>query len=478
MRPFKAVSPSQISTFQACPRKWYFGTILGIRQPQTPNQELGERIHKCLENHYKGYGLDWEKPEPTALNAAKALLKLLPVDGEPEVKIDGTLTLAGIPVNGRLDLVVRDSLKVIDYKTISSISRYSKTSEHLKTDPQAIIYLAWLAQQMNCTEETCLRFHHAYVEPKTLKTSLVPVDLIRSEIDMAMGALGYVVETMRVEATKPAVSDVTANTDACNDYGGCYYRGQCPAQNWRATMGLLSDMMETKPEPKPETKPEPTCTAVSTQGILASDAKPGQEYDIGGDRGICRAKGCAGKWALFAGKDRVYQLPRDARVIPVGDTPTPTPAQAEKAERWAGPSKSEAEAPPMVISGRTDSSRPNVANAPKELPEMEPGMVTAMPATSPRTLYIGCTPMAECAVLDQRIVAEFEAMKKELGSDPRLSDAGPLAFGKWKVHLGKRLVEKVLPCYPGDCAVLTRGDVVSVAIEALMPHFARVIIAG
>lgn len=47
-------SPSQIETFSSCQRKWAFGSMLGMRVPQTKGQALGDEVHKQLENYLQG----------------------------------------------------------------------------------------------------------------------------------------------------------------------------------------------------------------------------------------------------------------------------------------------------------------------------------------------------------------------------------------------------------------------------------------
>lgn len=54
-------SPSQIETHSKCARKWAFGSLLGMRVPQTKGQALGDEVHKQLENYLQGRPLDYTR---------------------------------------------------------------------------------------------------------------------------------------------------------------------------------------------------------------------------------------------------------------------------------------------------------------------------------------------------------------------------------------------------------------------------------
>lgn len=59
MTPF---SNTELTTWQDCHRRWFFGYFLGLRVPperekQTGTMQLGTRLHKALELHY-GHGAD------------------------------------------------------------------------------------------------------------------------------------------------------------------------------------------------------------------------------------------------------------------------------------------------------------------------------------------------------------------------------------------------------------------------------------
>ncbi len=64
-------SPSQLTNWRGCRRRWSFRYIAGIKTPPTPAQALGTRLHKQIE--------DWfMKGEAPADARAAQGLRLLP----------------------------------------------------------------------------------------------------------------------------------------------------------------------------------------------------------------------------------------------------------------------------------------------------------------------------------------------------------------------------------------------------------------
>ena len=49
MPALRAISPSQVKAFTACPRKWAFDKIDGVTRPGSPSTDLGTRVHDTLE---------------------------------------------------------------------------------------------------------------------------------------------------------------------------------------------------------------------------------------------------------------------------------------------------------------------------------------------------------------------------------------------------------------------------------------------
>ncbi|MEI7746226.1 MAG: PD-(D/E)XK nuclease family protein [Actinomycetota bacterium] len=190
----KTMSPSKISTFAQCPKKFELSVIEGIREPSGEAQVRGTLVHAALESlfrdhqqgerteahAYEALSTHWEevmskdedvlqamaaKGEAAFLQAAKVNLdhyfKLEPIDvvnrieavgiekgvavtitklakqeGDPDLEI----TLRGII--DRLDREADGSLTVVDYKT----GRAPKRAYERDKFPQLFLYAAMLKQ--------------------------------------------------------------------------------------------------------------------------------------------------------------------------------------------------------------------------------------------------------------------------------------------------------------------------------------------
>ncbi len=150
----RALSPSRLSDFQSCPRKYQYGSIERIPQPQTRATAKGRFAHFVFENLFKlaspertldaarsfvdgAREATFDEATRTDLNADDALLESM--TGEVELIIDSyfamedptkvtvegierpvRVTIDGAPLYGILDRLDRDpdgSLVIVDYKT-------------------------------------------------------------------------------------------------------------------------------------------------------------------------------------------------------------------------------------------------------------------------------------------------------------------------------------------------------------------------
>ena len=49
----ESLSPSQATTFLACPAKWYFRYLLGLTEPPTDALALGKAFHGTLARSFR-----------------------------------------------------------------------------------------------------------------------------------------------------------------------------------------------------------------------------------------------------------------------------------------------------------------------------------------------------------------------------------------------------------------------------------------
>lgn len=225
----KSVSPTQITEYLDCPRKWWFSKVAGLKPGASKSQELGERIHNQMEAYFR------EGVAPSHPSCQAALrLKVVP-DRSPEVVVEEprnyhlALEAGGVPVRGRIDLMVppRDGhVRIIDWKSCKDW-RYIKRSEELARNPQGVIYLQFAFSLHK--EARTGEFGHVYLRTRG-GSGVRPVftgPLYREEVAETYTHLEAVVREMKATATAPAHRDVPANLGACGKYGGCPYLQAC-----------------------------------------------------------------------------------------------------------------------------------------------------------------------------------------------------------------------------------------------------------
>lgn len=254
--PYKAwgrTSPSQIDTFRRCQRKWWWEKVRGQRSPETEATSQGTLIHAQLEKAV----LDGTPPEnPTALAILEHVgYGLLPRDC---LEREFELTIPGwaVPIKGVIDRIEKPG-SVVDYKTTSSISRYAKTEDYLRTDTQALIY-SWVGIHVLGMNDP-LTFSLVYGERRKglvhAKTSRRTVVFSAEDLEPHMAMLGEITHDQQRLAQIREPGDVPANTDACNDYGGCPHRRLCakylPTPSW-VRVGGKNKRGETKMSDKPQ----------------------------------------------------------------------------------------------------------------------------------------------------------------------------------------------------------------------------------
>ena len=237
-------SASQIKTFRRCSRKWWFEKIAGYRSPTSAAAELGKKIHSQLEN----YLLTGEQPEsPIAL----AGLHHLPAPGSDvlvEHELKYTEGLA-VPLIGFIDLIELENRRVTYHKTTSDF-KWAKTEYELLSDPQAIIYTK-VAKDLFFEGDEEIEFRHVYYRTRGSSASMTSSAIFKIPfLEEKFQEIREVVDEMSGCSVAEKPIDVGFNAEACTDYGGCPFRGEC-AKLGVKTYGLLTGLIKKE---KGETK--------------------------------------------------------------------------------------------------------------------------------------------------------------------------------------------------------------------------------
>lgn len=132
-----AVSPSQISSWRECHRKYAWSYVLGLKKEQNVGAEYGSRVHKGLEQYLKG-----ELPKSGVLHdlimpVLSPALKHFPTPGTAFAEEKFKFHWDGVLFTGRTD--ARNTTTVFDLKTTKD-RKYAKKAPELSVDPQGILY--------------------------------------------------------------------------------------------------------------------------------------------------------------------------------------------------------------------------------------------------------------------------------------------------------------------------------------------------
>lgn len=231
----QTVSPSQIKSFSACNRAWWFDKVAGLRPPEEEEPEhlaVGTRFHKQMEDYYE---LD-KTPDN---ESCRYVLTLPGVPSRSEVGIcieeprDYGLGLyaAGVPMRGRIDLRAppKDGTFIIlDWKTCKNF-KYCKTPEELARDVQGIVYLKY-GFEVYKEQAVYGKFLHAYIRTERVGAQVIdsgPLD--KSHVNAVYSEIEQVVEEIKVAAAIKDQDDVPFDKSACFAYGGCPFQKHCNA---------------------------------------------------------------------------------------------------------------------------------------------------------------------------------------------------------------------------------------------------------
>lgn len=283
-----SVSASQITTFLKCRRQWWYGYVQGIRRPKTKSMEGGESVHTAMEGWYlEGTLPDPEQAHPdhrVGVESALYLVQsgLLPSRDsailiETPKDYNMGMTLAGVDVRGKADMIVPGE-GVWDWKTVKQL-KWAVQDTDLEHNIQLTIYGAYYFSLFPNMDS--LIYAHGNILTSKVGYSIRKSDPISRET--VLSRYKDIEKTVMEMQETIAMSDVPGNRDACWDYGGCYYRNQCPTFKPSSLLSEITDgtysMAQTLADILAQKRAEQNVTEIPVSSINPSDALPPQQSE-------------------------------------------------------------------------------------------------------------------------------------------------------------------------------------------------------
>lgn len=282
MRPFKRVSPSQINSYNDCPRLWWYQSVLGLETPQRDSAALGEAVHAQLEAYMDKGTLPDESTEAGSIAASGISLLPEPETCWTELKMHDDdihfrwppVVLSGIPVSGYIDLcdITVTPPLVLDHKTTSDL-KWAKTEEELLCDPQMILYGSFVlgaCDKQDIPTEEVETGHVVYLTRGARRARKTTVVLTREHLAREREKLEVTVDKMKVLALVRSPDEVPGEPNSCNNYGGCHFRDKCRALGLIGGPQTFAEYFREAPVPAPvnNNTPESPMSAIDPLAAL------------------------------------------------------------------------------------------------------------------------------------------------------------------------------------------------------------------
>lgn len=234
-------SVSQIKTFDSskhggCERRWGFQKIWHVDEPENKGAVESTKCHLFAESYLKtGWSVVGNNNLERAFLAGKWMLPERGDDLLIEMKFDGEISLAGVPCNGRIDVVVPRtdpvlpglSVEIGDHKFHGDMEERALTSAQLEWDPQMLCYgMVMISKYPGISFVRFTHYNYQKREPRPPEGGRkVSVVLPVEEIIRRWFMLEKLVEKMKLYAGSTSPAQLPANTKACYAYGKTY---ACP----------------------------------------------------------------------------------------------------------------------------------------------------------------------------------------------------------------------------------------------------------
>ena len=283
------LSVSQVENYVACPRRWWFSSVMGLKPEQTAAQSDGEKGHALFAAYFSTGAMPAKRAKLSKAVTAAIVKGDLPApgadlfveerfDGQPRVNpatgewhpldTENTLWLGGVPWDGFIDLAYRrgDVPTVLDHKFKSDLSTAKRRNELIDT-VQLPVYV--LSQLPYWPDATRFEIGHNNVCRTGTESKLVTAVVTLDQVLERKAKIETDVAAMKAAAGATVQADVPHRAGhRCDDYGGCPHQSICSAfkqqQRSRTDMeltddeaALFADLDETPAAPPPPKDPPP-----------------------------------------------------------------------------------------------------------------------------------------------------------------------------------------------------------------------------
>lgn len=230
------LSPSQIKSYQSCPRQWAFNKVHRLARVESPGLTQGSALDARVQRRLNGQG-------PSLLvdvlvdAQEKAIAPHLPTAGDGAVQLElKTLLRPDLWLMGKMDYFVEPNI-VGDTKTTAGDKRtavgegWALNEETLPLDTQALAYTLLVTRLSGMDHAIC---RWAYVtrrlprpEAWTVSVRVEAADAERWAVDVVFPIAD---EMAALLAARPPIEDILHDPEACS-YGSprrCSYAHICP----------------------------------------------------------------------------------------------------------------------------------------------------------------------------------------------------------------------------------------------------------
>ncbi len=311
------VSVSQITAFDpespgGCNRRWFYEKKMGFDGGFTGSQRTGVEVHEQIEHYLKtgemtlgmvamsgkrfiptpdpayliehnfgtsedvlGYDLWRDQGYPPTWNGTFNGRKTLSAHNIPFIGYIDLVNPTGVYLDDEGDRVkdLAHTIEVVDWKTTSSIEKWSKQARDLPDTVQMAGYAEWAARAYPDAEH--FRLSHGNFQTKggrlaEKRTITIPLATVKEKWQR----VSALVAEMKEVAKEADPMKVTPNYGSCAAYNGCPHRSRCPMSSTQvisnvfgsSSGGNMASLLSKLVKPAP-VAPATTVAAPTSQPV-------------------------------------------------------------------------------------------------------------------------------------------------------------------------------------------------------------------